>query len=48
MKKLEKQFEVMERCLDSSAQVSKAFVEMNKLMKLFYSYLEKKSLKLEK
>ena len=42
MRELEKQFEIMETMVRGDADVHQAFIEMNKLLKLMYVYLESK------
>jgi hypothetical protein len=41
-KKIEAQLKVMEQMTQPTANIYNAFIEMTKLMKMFYEYLEKK------
>jgi hypothetical protein len=42
MKKLEKQFKIVEDLCKPEGNVHEAFIEMTKLMIMFYKYLESK------
>lgn len=42
MNELEKQFEIMKKLTEPQSEVHQAFIEMTKLIEMFYRYLESK------